>query len=413
MTESIRVPPRTTEPVFITGVGVASAYGHSLAALGDGVLSGRSVIRRIEHFNVEQHPSQIGGPMAAVPCPEGEDESTFRQLPRLEQTFRWCAATALRDAGLWESRKTMRLGVCVGVGAEWMQSWEEDYHAGGTAVLNPGTVADTLGQRLGTWLQVRGASTSVSGACASGNHAIAVARTWLQMGWVDAVLTGACDTGVSEISLAAFGNLRALSRRNDNPAGASRPFDKARDGFVMGEGGALYILERASTARARSVPLYAEVAGYGASSDAHHMVIPSPTAAPSAEAIRLALRDAGVNADEIGYINAHATSTPVGDTAEARALYQALGDIAGTIPISSTKSMTGHLLTGAAALEAAICLIALHRQAVPPTINLTDPDPECPLAHIANMAQQRRVRVALSNSFGFGGSNTSLILRAA
>jgi 3-oxoacyl-[acyl-carrier-protein] synthase II len=403
----------TGDPVLITGVGVASAFGHSLDALGEGILAGRSVVRRIAHFDVEQHPSQIGGPMEAVPCPADHDEPSFRTLPRLDQTFRWCAFEALRNAGLWEQRSSLRLGVCVGVGAEWMQGWEEDFHAGGTAVLEPERDRDDLAQRLGAWLGVRGPSGCVSGACASGNHAIAVARTWLQMGWVDAVLTGACDTGVSQISLAAFGNLRALSRRNTDPAGASRPFDKGRDGFVMGEGGAVFVLERASSVRARSVPVYAEVAGYGASSDAHHMVIPSPTATQAADAVRLALLDAGVNAAEIDYINAHATSTPVGDTAEARALHLAMGQVAGTIPISSTKSMMGHLLTGAAAIEAAICLIALRNQALPPTINLTDPDPECPLAHIANMAQERKVRITLSNSFGFGGSNTSLILRAA
>lgn len=216
------------------------------------------------------------------------------------------------------------------------------------------------------------------------------------------------------MSLAAFGNLRALSRRNAEPELASRPFDKGRDGFVMGEGGALFVLEAETVAQRRGSKRYAEVAGYGASSDAHHMVIPSPTATQAADAVRLALQDAQVNPDEVDYINAHATSTPVGDTAEARALHLALGERAATtVPISSTKSMTGHLLTGAAAIEAAICLIALREQAVPPTINLTEPDPECRLGHIPNTTQQRRVRVTLSNSFGFGGSNTSLILRAA
>lgn len=403
-----------TEPVLITGVGVASAYGHSFAQLAEGILAGISVVRRVDRFDVTNHPSQIGGSIAPVPIPPGENEVAFRQLPRLDQVFRWCAYTALNDAGYWGEHQGMRIGICLGVGAEWMQHWEEDFARGGRRILEPSLDRETLAVRLGHWLGSQGLVGCVSGACASGNHAIAVARTWIQMGWADVVLTGACDAGVTPMSLAAFGNLRALSRRNAEPELASRPFDKGRDGFVMGEGGALFVLEAETVAQRRGSKRYAEVAGYGASSDAHHMVIPSPTATQAADAVRLALQDAQVNPDEVDYINAHATSTPVGDTAEARSLHLALGERAATtVPISSTKSMTGHLLTGAAAIEAAICLIALREQAVPPTINLTEPDPECRLGHIPNTTQQRRVRVTLSNSFGFGGSNTSLILRAA
>ncbi len=403
----------TTEPSLITGVGVASAYGHDLTALADGVLAGRSVVRRVDHFDVSHHPSQIAASMAPVPCPPGEDETAFRSLSRLDQTFHWCAYQALRDAGLWPCPEGLRIGVCLGIGAEWMQFWEENFLTGGRMVLHSDEDRAPLVQRLADWIGTTGPTASVSGACASGNHAIGVARTWLQMGWVDVVLTGAADAGVSPMSLAAFGNLRALSRRNAQPEQASRPFDKGRDGFVMGEGGALFVLERASSARKRGVHVHAEVAGYGASSDAHHMVIPSPTATQAADAIRQAMREAQVVPEEIDYINAHATSTPVGDQQEARALHLALGETARLTPISGTKSMTGHLLTGAAAIEAAICLITLREQAVPPTINLTEPDPECQLGHIANTAQKRRVRTTLSNSFGFGGSNTSLILRAA
>jgi len=400
------------DPVLITGVGVASAYGHSLDALADGVLAGRSVVRKVTAFDVAQHPSQIGAPMGPVPCPDGEDEAAFRALYRLEQTFRWCAYAALRDAGLWRVGG-LRLGVCFGVGAEWMQGWEEDYLAGGRHVCLPDQDPPGVVASVAEWAGADGPRATVSGACASGNHALGMARLWLDMGWADAVLTGAADAGVSPLSLAAFGNLRALSRRNAEPELASRPFDKGRDGFVMGEGGALFVLERASSAARRGAPRHAEMAGYGASSDAFHMVIPSPTANQAADAVRLALRRAGVAPEDVDYINAHATSTPVGDTMEARALHVALGEVAATVPISSTKSMTGHLLTGAAAIEAAICLVALREQAVPPTINLTDPDPECRLGHVANVAQRRRVRTTLSNSFGFGGSNTSLVLRAA
>jgi 3-oxoacyl-[acyl-carrier-protein] synthase II len=215
---------------------------------------------------------------------------------------------------------------------------------------------------------------------------------------------------VTPMSLAGFGNLRALSRRNGDPAAASRPFDKGRDGFVMGEGGALFVLEPAATARKRSARVYGRVAGCGASSDAHNMVIPSPDPAPAMAAMCQALTDAGAAPEEVDYVNAHATSTPVGDVAEANVLRGVFGDALPRVPVSSTKSMTGHLLTAAAAVEALACVVAMERGAVPPTINLDDPDPDCPLCHVPNEARPHPVRVAVSNSFGFGGSNTCLVL---
>ncbi len=261
-------------------------------------------------------------------------------------------------------------------------------------------------------LGLSGPTASISAACASGNYALAQARQWLQLGWVDVCLAGACDAAVTPMSLAGFGNLRALSRRNADPRGASRPFNRGRDGFVMGEGGAVFLLEPEAAARKRGARAYAEVAGFGASSDAHHMVIPSPDPEPAAAAMRQALDDAAVNADEVGYVNAHATSTPVGDVAESRVLHAVLGAAVRQTPVSSTKSMTGHLLTAAAAAEALACVVAMQRRAVPPTINLDDPDPECDLCHVANEARPATVRVAVSNSFGFGGSNTCLVLKA-
>jgi 3-oxoacyl-[acyl-carrier-protein] synthase II len=223
-------------------------------------------------------------------------------------------------------------------------------------------------------------------------------------------VAGACDLAVTPIGLATFGNLRALSRRNSDPAAASRPFDRGRDGFVLGEGGVAFVLERAARARRRTAHAYAEVAGCGASSDAHHHVIPSPDPAPAAQAMRDALADAQVVPGTIDHINAHATSTPVGDAAEAAVLRLVLGDDATHIPVSSTKSLTGHMLTAAGAFEALACLTALRHQAIPPTINLDDPDVD--LCLVANEARPYRVRIAVSNSFGFGGSNTSLVLKA-
>src|SRR5439155_5950017 len=267
---------------------------------------------------------------------------------------------ALRDAGWWDQREQLRVGLVLGMGAEWLTIWDADAHRGGTRVFSPQANEESLLASTQRKLQLSGPGLSVAAACASGNYALAQARRWLELGWVDICLAGACDAGVTSLGLAGFGNLRALSRRNDQPESASRPFDRERDGFVLGEGGAVFVLESAETARRRSAHAYAEVAGCGASSDAHNMVIPSPDPEPATAAMLQALDDAGVAPAEIDYINAHATSTPVGDIAETRVLEAVLGEAVPTVPVSSTKSMTGHCLTAAAAVEALACLIAMH-----------------------------------------------------
>jgi 3-oxoacyl-[acyl-carrier-protein] synthase II len=400
-------------PIWITGVGAATPLGHVHREIADALLAGRSGVRSVAGFDVAEHPSRIGGQVAKVPCPAGWDEVAFRLLPRLEQLSLWCCSAALRDAGWWERRADLRLGVVLGIGAEWLVLWEADSQAGGKGVFQPGSDSESVIRKTCQALQLSGPAVSVSAACASGNYALAQARRWLRLGWVDVCLAGACDMAVTPMSLAGFGNLRALSRRNDEPQLASRPFDKERDGFVMGEGGAVFVLERAETARQRSAHVYAEVAGCGASSDAHNMVIPSPDPVPATLAMRQALADARLSPEDVDYLNAHATSTPVGDIAEARVLEAVFGAALPRLPVSSTKSMTGHLLTAAAAIEALACLIAMERRALPPTINLHQPDPDCPLRHVANLAEDKAVRVAISNSFGFGGSNTCLVLKAA
>ena len=301
----------------------------------------------------------------------------------------------------------------LGLGAEWPLTWEADALRGGHRVSQPERDSESLVDVVCRKLELSGPAGSVSAACASGNYAIDQARRWLKLGWVDICVAGGCDMAVTPMSLAGFGNLRALSRRNDDPSGASRPFDRERDGFVMGEGGAMFVLEPEATARRRSARVYAAVAGCGSSSDAHHMVIPSPHPEPATAAMRQALADARLDPSAVDYINAHATSTPVGDIAEARVLEAVFGEALLQVPVSSTKSMTGHLLTAAAAVEALACLVAMERRAVPPTINLREPDPECTLCHVPNEARPHPVRVAVSNSFGFGGSNTCLVLKAA
>jgi 3-oxoacyl-[acyl-carrier-protein] synthase II len=376
-------------------------------------LAGRSGIRAIHSFDASQHPSQIGGQVEHVPCPPGWDTLEFSRLHRLEQLTLWCCVSALQDSGWWDRRSDARIGMVLGIGAEWLIVWEADALAGGRRVYRPEDDTESAVSKSCQRLQLAGPAVSVSAACASGNYALAQARRWLELGWVDVCLAGACDMAVTPMSMAGFGNLRALSRRNQDPQGASRPFDRERDGFVMGEGGVVFVLEPAATARRRSARAYAAVAGCGASSDAHNMVIPSPDPGPATTAMQQALADARVNPADVHYINAHATSTPVGDVAEARVLEAVFGDRVLGVPVSSTKSMTGHLLTAAAAAEALACVVAMERRAVPPTINLHDPDPECNLCHVANEARPAPVRVAVSNSFGFGGSNTCLVLTAA
>ncbi len=398
--------------VWITGVGAVTPLGHSYEAIAEGLLAGRSGVRTVTSFNVADHPSQIAGQVETIPCPPGWDPEEFARLHRLEQVILSCCAAALRDADYWTWREEIRVGLVLGLGAEWLEVWETDAGQGGTRVYCPWQNTESLLQSARRKLHLSGPAVSVSAACASGNYALAQARRWLEQGWVDICLAGACDMAVTPMSLAGFGNLRALSRRNAEPQAASRPFDRGRDGFVMGEGGAVFVLERAGRARRRGGRAYAAVAGCGASSDAHNMVIPSPDPEPATAAVRQALADARVAPRDVDYINAHATSTTRGDVCEARVLEAVFGDAVRTVPVSSTKSMTGHLLTAAAAVEALACLVAIEHGALPPTINLVDPDPECDLCHVPNHARPQPVRVAVSNSFGFGGSNTCLVLKA-
>jgi 3-oxoacyl-[acyl-carrier-protein] synthase II len=299
----------------------------------------------------------------------------------------------------------------LGLGAEQLKGWETDRLAGGTRLIEP-RVVPTLVQRVAERLGVSGPAVTVAAACASSGYALALGRAWLDAGWVDVCLAGGCET-FSPTSLAAFYNLRALSRRTDDPAKASRPFDTDRDGFVMGEGGAFFVLERRGQAARRGMRIRGELAGVGMASDAAHMVAPCTDPTHAARAIRMALDDAGVAAADLDYLNAHAAGTPVGDVAEAAAIRLALGEAADGVPVSSTKSMSGHLVSAAAAFEVLACVATLERQMIPPTINLDHPDDACRLDHVAHVARPAAVRVAASNSFGFGGSNLCLVIRAA
>ncbi len=402
------------QSVSITGVGLTSSLGHSYDEFASNLLSGVSGIERVSAFDITDHPSQIASLIEEIPCPAGFDESEFRSRLRIEQCGIWCAETALRDAGWQERPQGLRIGLVLGLGAEWMQSWEMDYRRGGRRAFEPIEEPAGLTTKVHRLLGLRGPQLTISAACASGNWALSQGRRWLELGWVDICLAGACDIGVTPLSLAGFGNLRALSRKNQTPHAALRPFDRDRDGMVLGEGGAIFVLERTPSAIERGVRRYAEVSGFGATSDAHHMVIPCPEPKQGIEAMRLALDDARIVPADIDYINAHATGTPVGDVCEAKILQAVLGDSVKHVPISSTKALTGHLLSAAAAIEAVTCLISLERQVAPPTINLEDPDPECAFLNLVrNESRSLPIDVTVSNSFGFGGNNTCLVLKKA
>ncbi len=401
----------TDDAVWITGVGTATPLGMSYPELARNLLAGKSGVSRVTHFDPTDQPCQVAACLGAIPPPDGWDPAEFRRLGPWEQVLIKTAVDALQDSGWWEQRSELRIGLVLGIGGEWVLTWEGGMQRGDDRVSDPTRDRTCLTTFTRETLALRGPSATVAAACASGNVALAQARRWVQRGWVDVCLAGACDRSITPMGMAGFGNLGALAKRNDAPAAASRPFDRGRDGFVMGEGGAMFVLEPARLARRRGANAYAEIAGIGSTSDAFHIVIPSNDPAPCVRSMRLALADAGVSPDALDYINAHATSTPVGDAFEARALREVLGRASRTVPVSSTKSMTGHLLSATAAIEALACLASFHHQAIPPTINLDDPDPDCDLCHVPHEARPQTVRTALSNSFGFGGSNICVVFK--
>ncbi len=401
---------RPREPVVITGIGAVTPLGNSFDAIATNLLAGVSGVRRIEVPFFGPEHVQFAAPVDSIPSPEGFESARLSECSRFEQICGAAVAAAVADGRL-AGIDPRRIGIVAGIGAEQLKAWETDYAAGGTRVLGPG-IDSPIVHRIATLVGIDGPAATVGAACASSGYAIAMARRWLQLGWVDACIAGGCDV-ITPSAIAAFHNLRALSRRSDDPARASRPFDRDRDGFVMGEGGAFVVLERADDAAARGAMSRAEVAGVGMSSDACHMVTPSTDSLHASRAMEAAMSDAAIDPDEVDYVNAHAAGTSVGDAAESAAIRMALGGRADRVPVSSTKSMSGHLVSGAAAFEAVACLAAMDRSAVPPTVNLDNPDEACRLDHVALVARRHPVRVALSNSFGFGGANLCLALRAA
>jgi 3-oxoacyl-[acyl-carrier-protein] synthase II len=400
------------DAVWITGLGIATPLGDTLETFAANLLAGRSATRKVLDKQGSRLVEFVGAAVDAVAVPQGFDPAAFGRLSKLQQMAIGCSAAALTDAGLLDDSDQLSVGIVLGQGGEWYRRWQEDAAAGGRQIFDPAADRQALVGCVQEHLGLTGPIASTGAACASANFAIGLGRQWVRRGLVDICLVGSAEIACP-ITRANFHNLRALSRRIDDPEHASRPFEIDRDGFVMGEGAAVLVLESASSARRRNARAYAELAGFGASSDASHMIIPSDDPQPAAASMQMALADAGLAPHDVDYVNAHATSTTVGDRAEARALRLVFGRHTGTTPVSSTKSMTGHLVSAAAAVEAVACIAAIAHQAIPPTINLDQPDPDCDLCHVPHQAVAQKVRTTLSNSFGFGGSNTTLVLRKA
>jgi beta-ketoacyl-acyl-carrier-protein synthase II len=412
-------PPQRTR-VVITGLGAITPLGASLEQYWDGLLGGRSGIRRITHFDASNLPCQIAGEIPDFNVELCMDQEEARQTARACQIALAAAIQAVKDAGLQETMPDPeRAGVVYGTGlAGIMRIWDcvITIHDYGPNKISPLTILSgmlhTPAFLIAHRFQCRGPNNTISTACATGTQAIGEATELIRRGAADVVITGGTDALVVDLAIAGFCGMHALPiHYNDQPDKASRPFDARREGFILSEGAAALVLEREAHARARGARVYAEVAGHASSADAYHMAVPGPDGLGPVRAMRWALEDAGLPPEAVDYINAHGSSTPLNDTIETKAIKMLFGEHAYQLAVSSTKSMIGHPMGAAGALEALACILAIHRGWIPPTINYEFPDPECDLDYVPNQARQAQVNVALSNSFGLGGQNACLVLR--
>jgi 3-oxoacyl-[acyl-carrier-protein] synthase II len=406
--------------VVVTGMGCLTPLGMDVASTWEAAVQGRSGVGQISQFDASGYPATIAGEvrgpidLADIPVKEA------RRLDRVVALAIPATREALSDSGLEVGDHNRdRIGVALGSGIGGLGTILENHKRlleRGPRRVSPFSVPMALGNMPAGYISIqhglRGPNLCHVSACASSAHSIGEAARLIQRGEADVMVAGGAEAAIVTYTLAGFAAMHALSKRNDEPERASRPFDRERDGFIVGEGAAVFVLESLSHARTRGATPRAEILGYGASADAFHMVAPDETAAGQIRCIELALADAALTPGEIDYVNAHATSTPAGDAVETRAIRTVFGDEADRTPVSSTKSMMGHLLGAAGAAEAVLCVKAMEDQLLPPTINLDHPDPECALDHVAGKARPARVRAVLSNSFGFGGTNAALVFGA-
>jgi len=405
--------------VVITGIGIHSPVGLGLDANWQNITAGRSGISRIEHFDTTDMPASIAGQVDGFDPEHWMDKKSCRKMDRFIQLGMAAGLDAMADSGLEITDENAHLiGVHIGAGIGGLTTIEKQ-----TKVLLdrgprrispfyiPSSIINMISGNLSIALGAKGPNLAIVTACATGTHSIGDAARLIEYGDADVMFAGGAESSITPTAMAGFGNARTLSSRNDDPESASRPWDKGRDGFVMGEGAAVLVLEELEHAHDRGAKIYAELAGFGLSGDAYHMTSPAQAGEGAARCMENAMRNAGVNPQDIDYINAHGTSTPLGDIAETHAMKRAMSNHATRVAISSTKSMTGHLLGAAGAIEAIYTIMAIKDQIVPPTINLDDPDPECDLDFVPRTARDIKVDVAMSNSFGFGGTNGTLIMK--
>jgi 3-oxoacyl-[acyl-carrier-protein] synthase II len=405
--------------VVVTGVGVVSALGTGNEKNWTALMEGQSGISRITRFDASDLPSQIAGEVPDFIAEEFIDKKEIKKMDLFIQYAIGAADIAMKDSGLVVNEEIAeRVGVLVGAGLGGLpaiEKYHQAYLEGGYKKLSPFFIPMLIINLAPGHISMRygakGPNLSSVSACATGTHSIGDAFRMIQRGDADAMIAGGSESTITPLGIGGFNVMKALSTRNDDPTAASRPFEKGRDGFVMAEGAGILILEEYEFAKARGARIYAEISGYGLTGDAYHLTAPAPGGEGAARCIKMALATAGVNADEVDYVNAHGTSTPFNDLYETMAIKTALGDHARKIMVSSTKSMTGHCLGAAGGVEAVYTVLAIDRGAVPPTINYEEPDPECDLDYVPNQARQAQVNVALSNSFGFGGTNATLLFR--
>ena len=403
--------------VVITGMGAISPMGDDVASTWEAVRAGRSGVGPITLFDASDLSTTFAAEVKEFDPVAHFGVKEARRSSRCTQLAMVAAREAVEDSGLQIAEIAEDVGVLIASGIGGLEVLERGVltlHNQGPRRLSPFTVpamiADMPAGMVAIEHSAKGPNFAAVSACASAAHAIGEAAEWIRRGDATAVIAGGTEASITAIGIASFNAMQALSTRNDDPQRASRPFDKDRDGFVMGEGAAILILEELEHARARGATIYAELVGYGATADASHITAPEPEGDGARRSVLRALHRAGAQPEDVDYINAHGTSTPLNDAAETKAIKRALGDAAGTIPMSSTKSMHGHLLGAAGALEALITIKAINDSFVPPTINLDEPDPECDLDYVPNTGRSKEVRLAISTSFGFGGHNACLAI---
>ncbi len=405
--------------VVVTGMGVVSPLGNTLKDNWANLLAGKSGAGYITKFDASAFPVRIDAEVKNFDPADYVDKKEVKKFDNFVFLAVAAASEAMEQAGLDSSKYDhSRAGCIIGAGIggfKTIEDTQEAYLKGGYKKVSPFFIPSAIINMASGVISIRyslkGPNVSIVTACATGTHSIGDAARMIERGDADVMVAGGAESAITPLAVGGFANMRALSRRNDDPAAASRPFDKDRDGFLIGEGGGVMVLESLDHALKRGAKIYAELAGYGMSSDAYHITMPSADGDGAKRCMAMAVRDAGITPDKVDYINAHGTSTPPNDVIETRAIKELFGDHAGKLKISSTKSMTGHLLGAAGAVEGIYTVMAINEGIIPPTINLANPDPECDLDYVPNKPVKHDVVYGLSNSFGFGGTNASLLFK--